>query len=324
MNLLLAYDGSRCAEAAIDDLSQAGLPGNGKAHVISIAEVWLPPPDAIEEPAENVSAYVEEIVRAHRQKGERIVAEASIQVKHAEGRVRTALPGWTVTATATYGSPAWEILAASEEKKSDLIVVGSQGHTALGRFFLGSISQRVLTEAHCSVRVSRGKNEIERGAQRIIVGFDGSKGSTAAVDEVARRSWRHGTEVRLVAATEILTSNVIARFVPPLVRVADDVTLAEEHSLERVAKTSIEKLGKSGVQAGLHIHSGNPKDILVAEAERWGADAVFVGANAYGRSFQQVLLGSTSAAVAARAHCSVEVVRVRTVGGDRSNGSRTK
>ena len=43
MKLLIAYDGSRCAEAAIDDLNRAGLPESGEGVVISVAEVWLPP-----------------------------------------------------------------------------------------------------------------------------------------------------------------------------------------------------------------------------------------------------------------------------------------
>lgn len=42
MKLLIAYDGSKCAEAAIDDLTRAGLPPANEAVVVSIAEVWLP------------------------------------------------------------------------------------------------------------------------------------------------------------------------------------------------------------------------------------------------------------------------------------------
>lgn len=44
MKLLIAYDGSRYADAALDDLTHAGLPTKGEAWIISVAEVWLPPP----------------------------------------------------------------------------------------------------------------------------------------------------------------------------------------------------------------------------------------------------------------------------------------
>ena len=43
MKILIAYDGTSPADAAIDDLSMAGLPPTGEAVVLSIAEVWLPP-----------------------------------------------------------------------------------------------------------------------------------------------------------------------------------------------------------------------------------------------------------------------------------------
>ena len=66
-------------------------------------------------------------------------------------------PGWKVGASSSCGSAAWELVAKADEWKPDLIVVGSHGRNALGRFVLGSVSQRVLAEAHCSVRISRGE-----------------------------------------------------------------------------------------------------------------------------------------------------------------------
>jgi nucleotide-binding universal stress UspA family protein len=43
MKILIGYDGSDCAEAALDDLRRAGLPETAEAHILSVAEVWLPP-----------------------------------------------------------------------------------------------------------------------------------------------------------------------------------------------------------------------------------------------------------------------------------------
>src|SRR6266567_400676 len=43
MKLLVAYDGSKCSEAALDDLVRTGLPDLGEALVVSVAEMWLPP-----------------------------------------------------------------------------------------------------------------------------------------------------------------------------------------------------------------------------------------------------------------------------------------
>jgi hypothetical protein len=43
MKILIGYDGSTTADAALDDLKSAGLPDRAEAIVISVAEVWLPP-----------------------------------------------------------------------------------------------------------------------------------------------------------------------------------------------------------------------------------------------------------------------------------------
>ena len=43
MKILIAYDGSGAAEAALDDLISAGLPDEAEVLVMSVAEVWLPP-----------------------------------------------------------------------------------------------------------------------------------------------------------------------------------------------------------------------------------------------------------------------------------------
>ena len=44
MKILIAYDGSSHADAALDDLRRAGLPQEAEALVISAADVWMWPP----------------------------------------------------------------------------------------------------------------------------------------------------------------------------------------------------------------------------------------------------------------------------------------
>ena len=44
MKILIAYDGSESADQGIDDLQRAALPTKADALVVSVAEVWLPPP----------------------------------------------------------------------------------------------------------------------------------------------------------------------------------------------------------------------------------------------------------------------------------------
>ena len=40
MKILIGYDGSECADAALDDLTHAGLPLDAEAQILSVGEVW--------------------------------------------------------------------------------------------------------------------------------------------------------------------------------------------------------------------------------------------------------------------------------------------
>jgi nucleotide-binding universal stress UspA family protein len=63
--------------------------------------------------------------------------------------------GYRVEQVPRLGNPADEILKVSETHEADLIVTGAKGLGAIGRFFLGSVSTRVVQHATCSVLVVR-------------------------------------------------------------------------------------------------------------------------------------------------------------------------
>jgi len=44
MKILIGYEGSECADAALRDLERAGLPAEADVLVMTVAEVFLPPP----------------------------------------------------------------------------------------------------------------------------------------------------------------------------------------------------------------------------------------------------------------------------------------
>ena len=110
------------------------------------------------------------------------------------------------------------------------------------------------------------------------------------------------------AALTLPVSLALAGIGPPLAGFPTDPDLdAHARATERAAAVEHE-LRDAGLKAMSSVRDGDPKRVLLAEAERWGADCIFVGAKGHTR-LDKVLLGSVSAAVAARASCSVEVVR---------------
>ena len=69
------------------------------------------------------------------------------------------------------------------------------------------------------------------------------------------------------------------------------------------------ELNNIGLNTSVVTEKGDAKDILLAKAEEWDADSVFVGTRDFKSGFERFRLGSVSTAIVTNAHCSVEVVR---------------
>jgi nucleotide-binding universal stress UspA family protein len=308
MRILVAYDGSECADAALDDLKSAGLPKTAEALVMTLADVFLPPP--INEEVDNsFPMYVPAGVRRAHERAERELKEAEVMAKRASEQIKESFPEWDVRHEALADSPTWALIRTADKWKADLIVVGARGHSVLGgRLILGSVSQRVLYEASCSVRVARGRRRNPDSPLRLVIGVDNSSYSNAAVDAVYRREWPKGTEVRLLAVVDTamaITPDPSRPSVSKWIEVGDEDNWDQ---VRQIFELSAEKLRSAGLDAAVMIRRGDPKDEIIEEAEGWGADNIFVGAKGM-RGIDRLLLGSVSSAVSSRAHCSVEIIR---------------
>lgn len=287
MKILFAFDGSDSSRLALNDLSSAGLPAEGQIAVISVMENWLPPPSSLE--------ALREISREMEVQG--VAENAGVMLK-------SQFPGWEVNAEFGVGAPATAVLDFADRFKPDLIVVGSHGRSAIGRFFLGSVSQRLLLDAPCSVRIARGPEPVSGKPLRIMAGIDGSANADAAVAELASRNWPAGTEIRLVNANSPIP---VARTEEPLDKLAKWID-KENRRMRAKVEAAIHCLEGRGLKVSAFAGALDPVKLLLREAERWKADCIFLGARGAG-TIERLVIGSVSAAVAARAHCSVEVVR---------------
>jgi nucleotide-binding universal stress UspA family protein len=84
-----------------------------------------------------------------------------------------------------------------------------------------------------------------------------------------------------------------------LVRAADELTT-------RFANW----LCSTGVLAETRVRRGDPKSLIIEEAEEWRADLIVVGSHGH-TGFKQWLLGSVAQSIVSHAPCSVYVVRER-------------
>jgi nucleotide-binding universal stress UspA family protein len=303
MKILIGYDGTQGADLALDDLRRAGLPREAEVLVVSVAE----PSFLLSAPGSLELIIARDSIIGWEQA--RTLAEKAV------GRIRSDFPGWGVEEAVVSGSPSGALIVKADEWGADLLIVGSHGHTTLGRFFLGSVSQTVVTQARCSVRVARvhpDKQTAEPDSPvRIIIGVDGSPGAEAAVRAVASRQWPQGSEVCVVNSLWVIppVSEEMEMHEHIAMQAAEWIA-GEKPVAEEIVESAVEQLKAAGLATTAIIKVEEPKRPLLSEAESWGADCVFVGARGLSR-LERLLLGSVSTAVVMRAHCSVEVVRAK-------------
>ncbi|HEX7315460.1 MAG TPA: universal stress protein [Pyrinomonadaceae bacterium] len=312
MRILIAYDGSAHADAALSDLRRAGLPREAEALIVSVADglvgAYLPVAE-IAGPAA-MSRRVTSVVELVREQAVMRLAEARQALGRARSQVVSSFPGWEVRSAILEGEPSEELLNWAEEWRPHLIVVGSQGRSALGRLLLGSVSKTVAGRAHGSVRVARRGTEKEEGEpSRIIIGADGSAGATRAVRAVWSREWPAGTEVRIVAVDDGSGPVRLADATPNLEEFGTARNEGPPVNARLMAEGARVVLLAQGLNASVVVREGDPRRVLVDEAATWSADSVFVGSRGLGSPLDRSGLGGVAAALVTGAPCSVEVVR---------------
>ena len=307
MKILIAYDGSTCAKDAIQDLKYAYLPAEGvEATVLSIGEVRTPTdPALILDPTLPIISYamdnVQEIMQYAREGAERDAEEG-------KKALLDLFPKWTVDVCIRSHSPATTVLEIADSWKPDLIVMGSHGRGALGRLFLGSVSLRVASEAHTSVRITRMAPKIEHeNDPLILLAFDGSRSASQAVHKLLKREWPLATHLHIVTVVDV---SILAT--PEYVwLVGSDIGLYQEMKETHIehALHSLEvEMQKRFATVTTASPSGSPAIEILAEAKRVHTDTIFIGSRGLSR-LGRMLMGSVAHGILAHAETTVEIVR---------------
>lgn len=140
--ILLATDGSEFSNAAVKAIAGEPWPKGTQIRVISVPEfaVWLGEYPYFQ------SKQVAEL-------NESAVGTASASVVLAKDILSKTGLSVTTDVPVDRDAPAKTILEAAKEWGADLIVVGSHGRSGFDRWALGSVSESVAMNAHCSVEV---------------------------------------------------------------------------------------------------------------------------------------------------------------------------
>jgi nucleotide-binding universal stress UspA family protein len=134
MRVLLAIDGSKYSEAALQAVLARSRPQDTQVRVLHVLEMIAS------------SGYPIPASRDDRTRAQKLVDRAAKKLKAAGFKADTML---------VEGDARAGIVDCAKEWRADLIVLGSHGRTGLKRFLLGSTSEAVGHHAPCSVEVVR-------------------------------------------------------------------------------------------------------------------------------------------------------------------------
>ncbi len=152
MKILVATDGSRFSEAAIEKACEfAAGPDSVSFRVIAVYEPQVP---MAAEPYGLSAGYYQQLDDLAKTNAENAAA-AGVAL------IRRRFPDASVAITSVVhlGIPSKWIIDEANGWDADLVVVGSHGRGFWGRLALGSVSDAVLHHSPCSVLVVKSPDE---------------------------------------------------------------------------------------------------------------------------------------------------------------------
>jgi len=217
--------------------------------------------------------------------------------------------GIAVTTELVEGTPAVEIGAYADARGADLIVVGRQGLTGIGRRLLGGVTEQVLHRSDVPVLVVSGGGEAGDYA-RVLLTTDGSDNAEVAIPHGTAIARRFDSEVHVVNVVDLQSAGGLfdaggleAEFVERLEARGQEAVDAMGRQLEEAegdldVRTAVERTSSfEGAAAGI-------REYVAAE----GIDLVVMGS--HGRSnLGRQLLGSVASTVLRTVDVPVLVVK---------------
>lgn len=142
-------------------------------------------------------------------------------------------------------------------------------------------------------------------AFRVLVATDGSSQARAAITTTMHFPWPANTEVRVVAARTVRRETRRSILLTAL-----------DRETEAAAESARRTLSRRWPEVEAVVLDKAPVEGILAEAERFGADAIVLGWRGHG-AIRRLLMGSVSRRIVRGARCSVLVtkraVRIRRI-----------
>lgn len=143
--LLVAVDGSATSAATLDEVAARPWPSGSEIEVVTVIHSPVP---VFPDPAFSMAAI-------HAEQERQQAHDAPALLEAAVGRLQSASPGVSVSSRVLEGDPAEAIVGEAQRLHADEIFLGSHGHGPIWHGLMGSVSQKVVARAPCSVQIVR-------------------------------------------------------------------------------------------------------------------------------------------------------------------------
>jgi nucleotide-binding universal stress UspA family protein len=141
--ILLPTDGSKYAEKAAEHAIWIASKSGAKIIVLNVIETS----SLLGLPAEDLIVRIREMLKEEGRRSLERISEL-VTESEKEYQMKTAI---NITLKTEEGSPADSIIKIIEKENVDLVVMGTSGKHGLDRFLLGSVTEKVVRSAPCSV-----------------------------------------------------------------------------------------------------------------------------------------------------------------------------
>ena len=191
------------------------------------------------------------------------------------------------------GTPAMALLDTAQAVDADLLIVGSTRHDRFPLSLLGSTARTIVRQTERPVLMVR--SDRSASPERVLLATDLSPASARAIEVALKLTEAQSPAVRALLAVDET---------PQL--------LSVEH--EGLGALAAEKLGAfleevvGGRSIEKTVRHGRPTEMILQEAEEWGADLIALGTHGR-KGFERFLLGSVAERILGAADCHVLIAR---------------
>jgi nucleotide-binding universal stress UspA family protein len=183
----------------------------------------------------------------------------------------------------------------------DLIVTPTHGRTGFARWLMGSVSERLLRVAPCSVLVVREKQPVpEPSIRKILVALDLSEHCRKALDAAAQIAHAFSASLEVLHVLAVPAhAGAEGQGLAPRMRASAEAEL--DAFLEKSALVDAPQLVRT-------VLTGTPTAAISERVAELHPDLLVLGTHGYG-GVKRMVLGSVAEATARYAGCTTLVVR---------------